>query len=277
MAIDAHAHIFTEGAHRAYMQKAAGRVDKIISILSEPALDDAGNEFPISLHDLLSFAASHLDIAVVGAVNTQKDISPQLAELEGFLKEKKIVGIKMYPGYEHFYASDKIVFPVAELCQKYNAPLIFHTGDVDDSVATSVLKYSHPIHVDELAVTYPECKIIIAHFGFPYLLEAANVVSKNKNVFTDISATIVQTKNTIDAENLLNQYIVDLKRVFAYFPDIRRKVMFGTDYVGEFGVLNEVGPYFKIVEDVFTPEEREHALSGLVKELFSLSEDIANL
>ncbi len=270
MAIDAHAHIFTEGAYRAYMQKAAGRVDKIISILSEPALDDAGNEFPISLHELLSFAASHAGIAVVGSVNTQKDIPAQLAELEGFLKEKKIVGIKMYPGYEHFYASDKVVFPVAELCQKYNAPLVFHTGDVDGSVSTSVLKYSHPIHVDELAVTYPECKIIIAHFGFPYLLETANVVSKNKNVFTDISATIVQTKNATDAENLLNQYIVDLKRVFAYFFDTRRKVMFGIDYISEFDVLNEVDPYFKVVEEVFALEERERVLSGLAKEIFTL-------
>lgn len=129
----------------------------------------------------------------------------------------------------------------------------------------AILKYSHPIHIDGLAIKFPERKIIIAHFGFPYHLEATNVVSKNKNVYTEISATIDTVE---EAENILSQYAKDLQRVFAYFPDVKAKTMFGTDYGGENTPLNQVEPYIELAERVFSKDEQESVFNRLAEDVF---------
>ncbi len=130
------------------------------------------------------------------------------------------------------------------------------------------MKYSHPVYADELAMLFPDLKIVLAHFGFPHLLECANIVSKNKNVYTDISGTIVDDLPKRDAENLYKEYKKDMQRVLHYFPDVRSKIMFGTDYGGEDTPLNEVEMYIRLVKEVFYKDEHEHVFSGLAQELF---------
>ncbi|MEE9214298.1 MAG: amidohydrolase family protein [Thermodesulfobacteriota bacterium] len=167
-----------------------------------------------------------------------------------------------------FHPSDDKVYPMAELCQKYNKPLVFHSGDVYDFERKAALKYSHPIHIDDLAVKFPKCKIVIAHFGFPYHIEAANIVSKNENVYTEISGTIDKPDSNKESENLLNQYAKDLQRVFSYFPEVKAKTMFGTDYGGEHTPLNQVEPYIELVERVFLKSEQENVFHKLAEDLF---------
>ena len=145
---------------------------------------------------------------------------------------------------------------------------MFHTGDVYDLKGKALLEYCHPKHIDKLAVEFPNCKIVIAHFGFPHHLETANIVSKNNNVFVDISGTIDQCDTEEERENLLNQYTQDLKRVYSYFPDVKFKTIFGTDYGGEDTSLNQVQPYIKLVENVFSKEEQESVFHGLAEKLY---------
>ena len=185
------------------------------------------------------------------------NIRDQIKKLEPYFKQKTLVGIKLYPGYQYFYPFDKKVYPIAQLCQKYNKPLIFHSGDVYDPKNKALLKYSHPLHIDELAVNFPQCKIVISHFGFPFNFETATVVSKNDNVYTDISATIDASDTKEEADNIYAQYKADLTRIFNYFPNIIPKVMFGTDYGGEHTPLREVMPYIKLVKELFKPNEQK--------------------
>ena len=183
-------------------------------------------------------------------------------------RSNKLFGIKLYPGYQYFYPSDEKVYPIAELCQKYNKPLIFHSGDVWNPEGGAILKYTHPIYIDELAVKFPKCKIIISHFGFPYHLETANIVSKNENVYTEISGTLDECDSDEEVINMSNQYIKDLQRVFAYFPNVKEKTMFGTDYGGENTPLNLIEPYIEVVESVFSKKEQQNVFSGLAEKLF---------
>ena len=268
MIIDTHTHIFSDEHYSAYLAKAKGAIDRILTIHLWHALEDSGKSGYFSLDEFLAFVKTKKNLRAVGSMDMEKDVRSQLQKLEKFLKSGKIVGIKLYPGYQYFYPSDKKVFPVAELCAKYNKPLIFHSGDFYDVKKTAVLKYSHPVYVDELATRYANCKIIIAHFGFPYHLETANVVSKNKNVFTDISGTIdeIGPKKAIGV--LFSQYVNDLKRAFAYFPDVKAKTMFGTDYSGEKTTLNQVGPYIRLVENVWSKNERGRIFHDLAEKLF---------
>lgn len=216
------------------------------------------------------FIDSKPNLRLIAGLNMDnpKHIEERLAELEVLLQQKKIVGLKLYPGYQHFFVSEQKVFPVAKLCLKYDKPLVIHSGDVYDLENEAVLKYSHPVYADELAVLFPDLKIVLAHFSFPHLLECANIVSKNKNVYTDISGTIVDDLPKREAENLYKEYKRDMQRVLNYFPDIRSKIMFGTDYGGEDTPLNEVEMYIRLVKEVFAKKEQEHVFSGLAQELF---------
>jgi len=258
MIIDIHTHIYNEETYKTYFAKAKNRISKVLVMAWYE------EDFKV----LLDFAAGKNNVFLAGTVDVEKNIEEQLRILEKLFQEKRVIGIKLYPGYQYFYPSDEKIFPIAELCQKYNKPLIFHSGDIYDQENKAILKFANPIYVDGLAVKFPECKMIIAHFGFPYHMEAANVVSKNKNVFTDISGTIDASNFKKSAENLLNQYIADLQRVFFYFPDIKNKVMFGTDYIGEDTPLREVISYIKLAKKVFSKDEQGNVFHKLAESLF---------
>jgi len=264
MIIDAHAHINEEGRYKTYFEKAEGKISKVVLM----------GWYKYDIEEVLSFAAKKEGLYVIGSVDVGGDIKKQLERLDTLFEEKKIFGIKLCPGYQFFYPSDKKIYPIAELCQKYNKPLIFHSGDVYNPEKDAILKYAHPMHIDELAVKYRKCTIIISHFGFPYILETANIVSKNDNVYTDISGTLDACTLQEEMEDKLNHYIQDLKRAFSYFPDVKEKTMFGTDYSGEDTPLREIEPYIKFVQNVFTKEEQENVFYKLAESVYGLSSGI---
>lgn len=262
--IDTHAHPFCEEDLATYRLKANGCVKKTLVLHNKMNLDGS----PFSMDELLRFVETHDDLVMVGSVRTDQPIEPQVTYLETLFKAKKIVAVKMYPGYEHFYPSDRnLVYPVAELCRSFGKPIIFHGGDVwdPDPADRALLRYSYGVaeHVDELAGDFQDLNVVIAHFNFPKLIECANVVSKRKNVYTDISGTI----DSSDVR-LLDQYCADLIRVLTYFPNARGKVMFGTDYCSEYISLNQFDPYVSVVERVFASDEQENVFSATAERLF---------
>jgi len=267
--IDVHSHLFCEEDLATYQKKARGRVERSIVIHYKEDFNE--KPLPLPIDELLRFTEKHENLSVIGSVTYTKDIGEQVAELEPLLKEGRIIGVKMYPGYEHFYASDgKIVHPVAALCQKYGKPLVFHAGDVLDTEGTAELTYSYDValHVDKLAEHFPDLKIVISHFNFPKFMECANVVCNRKNVYTDISGTIDAQESPKDLKQLIKQYCLDLKRALSYFPDVRRKVMFGTDYCSERTSLREFVPYIEVTENVFTASERKRVFRETAEEVY---------
>jgi len=265
MIIDTHTHVCSPKTLEDYRKKSKNMVSKIIAIPFFENPPKVGEE----IENLLLFSEKEPSIFPTGCFNMENGLKSQLEFHERLFSREKICAVKLFPGYQQFYPSDDKVLFIARLCEKYNRPLIFHSGDFYDPENKSFLKYSHPAHIDELAVKSPRTKIIISHFGFPYFLETANIVSKNKNVYTDISGTIDDWEiSKKEIKNLAKQYVADLKRVFNYYPDIKRKVMFATDYSGENTDLKLVIPYMKVIKKLFSKEEQKSAFCGLAEELF---------
>ena len=106
-------------------------------------------------------------IAYCAGVNGTKlnsgKMEATLEEYEKLLRTKQCVGIKLYPGYESIYPGDKRNYPFYELARKYDVPVVFHSGDTASS--RGLLKYSHPLEVDEVAVAFPDVRFVIAHYG----------------------------------------------------------------------------------------------------------------
>jgi predicted TIM-barrel fold metal-dependent hydrolase len=49
------------------------------------------------------------------------------------------------------------------------------------------LEYSNPIHLDQVAIDFPDMKIVMAHPSFPWQEEALAVAQHKPNVYIDLS------------------------------------------------------------------------------------------
>jgi len=68
--------------------------------------------------------------------------SGNLKKLEKLFLKKQAFGFKIFPGHDPVYPTDRRWLPVFRLCQRYNLPLIVHTGI--NSGNRLVAKYNDP-------------------------------------------------------------------------------------------------------------------------------------
>lgn len=137
--------------------------------------------------------------------------------------EGKIVAVKCYTGYDHYFPHE-----ATYLLKKMNevkCPVIFHSGDCLNSVKCAKLKYAHPLHIDEVAVDYPNINFIIAHVGNPWHRDTAEVVYKNSNVYTDISGFVY---GSFTAES--SKHFTKLISEFIEVAGGTDKLLFGSDW-----------------------------------------------
>jgi len=129
------------------------------------------------------------NLGVVAGVSflNYKEKDPR--EISDYINAGLIKGLKFYPGYEPFYPYDNRLKVFYDLATEYNIPVIFHSGDTYSPKGR--IRYSHPIHVDEVAVDNPEMKIVICHVSHPWIKDCMEVMYKNKNVHADISRFVL--------------------------------------------------------------------------------------
>ncbi|MBI2113233.1 MAG: amidohydrolase family protein [Candidatus Wildermuthbacteria bacterium] len=150
----------------------------------------------------------------------------QLQELKELLQTKKIVGVKLYTGYEHFYPSDPKLHGLYQFCSDHGFPVMFHTGLLLVG-SSGLLKYSHPLNIDELANQFPRLKIVMAHFGNPWLADCGAVLWKNTNVYADFSGFFTEYQPIAVKEK---REFIECAGYLASFVGGFQKFLFGTDW-----------------------------------------------
>lgn len=141
-----------------------------------------------------------------------------LAEIERAVTEKGCRGWKMYPP-NGFYPDQEKFYPYYELCVELGIPVTIHQGFTS---RFKYVRYARPIHVDKVAVDFPELKIILAHVGTPWVDEALMVAAKNPNVSVDVSGWQAYAKVPLK----IYQMIGDAKLV-RVFPN---RLLWGSDF-----------------------------------------------
>ena len=116
---------------------------------------------------------------------TEANAEATAREFEHYIQDEHCLGLKLYPGYESVYVNDRRHWPLFELARAYDMPVVIHTGDT--ARPDGLLKYSHPLTVDEAAVNFRDVNFVIAHCGCPWLVDACEVAAKNANVAIDVS------------------------------------------------------------------------------------------
>jgi len=151
----------------------------------------------------------------------------QLDAIEKRLASQDVAGIKLYAGYYHYFVTDPVYGAVYELAKQYDVPVVIHTGDTYSM--NGLLKYSHPLTVDELAYQQRGVRFMLCHLGDPWVMDAAEVVAKNPNVYADLSGLVVGDQAKFDRFNNEPLFIDHFRRALVY-ADNYEKMLFGTDW-----------------------------------------------
>jgi uncharacterized protein len=184
-----------------------------------------------------------------------------LAATEERLRKREVIGLKLYPGYEYYYPTDKVCRPIYELAMEYDVPVMIHTGDTHNVKAK--VKYAHPLHTDEIAVDYPDLRLVLCHLGNPWFRDTAEIIYKNPNVFADISGLVLG-----DIAERFEEWIREQVTEIIGFAGDPDKLLYGTDWP----IVN-MGPYLKLFNNLdLTPEEREKIMWRNTTKVFHLPE-----
>ena len=171
--------------------------------------------------EVAGIAAENSDVLVPFASIDPWKGKMGVREARRLMRSFGIKGFKFHPTMQGFYPNDRMAYALYEAIEAEGGIALFHTGQT--GVGSGMpggngmrLKYSNPMHMDDVAVAFPDLKIILAHPSFPWQDEALAVAQHKPNVYIDLSGWSPK-----------------------YFPDIlvrycnsilKKKVLFGSDW-----------------------------------------------
>jgi uncharacterized protein len=153
------------------------------------------------------------------AIINPKEIKDSLKELDRCKRELGFKGLKIHPSMQESFCNSEDLFSIYQFCQDENLPILFHTGA---SLPSHSDKFSHPVLLDDVAVRFPDLKIIIAHMGRPYYQDAAFLLRKHKNIYADICANEGRVGDTLLLENALSWIKI--------YADGVKRLLFSSDF-----------------------------------------------
>jgi uncharacterized protein len=148
----------------------------------------------------------------VGSVNISRPMQA-MREVRRCISELDFKAIRVLPWLWELPPTDRRFYPVYAACCELGVPFctqIGHTGPLMPS------EPGRPIYLDQVALDFPELRIVAGHIGYPWTDEAIAVATKHENVFIDTSAYTVRRYPTA---------LVEFMRSHG-----RHKVLFGSNY-----------------------------------------------
>jgi uncharacterized protein len=175
----------------------------------------------ITNEEIAELAHQHSDVAIpFASINPQRGTDGVRAAKK-LITEYNVKGFKFHPSVQEFFPNDRLAYPLYEVIAEAKLPALFHTGQTGVGAGTRGgggirLKYSNPLHLDDVAADFPDMPIVLAHPSFPWQEEALSVATHKPQVYIDLSGwspkyfppILVQYANTL----------------------LKDKILFGSDY-----------------------------------------------
>lgn len=191
--------------------KAMGGVDKVI-VLGMRAFHSGimvPNEY------VADYVSRHPE-KVIGFAGVDPTRDNVRKTLEVATDKLKLRGVKLGPVYQNVHPTDKRIMEVYEFCEARKLPILIHQGTTFPRLAP--LKYSLPILLEDVALQFPELRMVIAHLGHPWVEDTLVLIRKQPNLYADLSALHYRTWQFYNSLILAKEY------------GVLGKVLFGTDY-----------------------------------------------
>jgi predicted TIM-barrel fold metal-dependent hydrolase len=142
--------------------------------------------------EVAEIAAANSDVLIPFASIDPWKGKMGVREARRLMQDYGIRGFKFHPTFQGFYANDRMAYPLYEAIEENGGIALFHTGQT--GVGSGMrggngmrLKFSNPMYMDDVAVDFPDLKIILAHPSFPWQEEALAVAQHKPNVYIDLS------------------------------------------------------------------------------------------
>ena len=153
----------------------------------------------------------------IGFMSVDPNEKNCINEMERCKNELSLKGLKLLPMYQDFHPLDhKIAYPIYAKAQEMKLPVLFHMGTT--FLREAKLKYTQPMLIEEIALDFPDLKIVIAHLGHTWEKDTIVLIRKQPNVYADISALYYRPWQCYNSLRLAKEY------------GVFDKLLFGTDY-----------------------------------------------
>ena len=162
-----------------------------------------------------AFVDAHPD-RLIGFMSVHPYDATCMDELERCRVDLGLRGVKLGANYQNFDPLEARALAIYEQAQRYGLPIMFHQGT--SPVRNAPIRLAYPLLMDEIAMRYPDLKIIMAHMGHPWQVESCVVIRKHPNVYADISATFYRPFSFWEQLVKANEW------------NVMDKLLFGTDY-----------------------------------------------
>jgi predicted TIM-barrel fold metal-dependent hydrolase len=154
-------------------------------------------------------------------------------EIENYVGRGSLSGVKIMPGYDAVAINDHRIWPIYEVTQELGVPIIIHTGHSSLPHAKS-LTYNHPLFIEDLALAFPNLKIIAAHTGMHWPEDGLTVLLRYPNVYGDFAFW-----------STMPFFKIVETMVWAKKLGLFSKLLWGTDYP-EYDFEPEIAMYKKV-------------------------------
>ena len=106
-------------------------------------------------------------------------------EFERAVRDDGFVGLNLGPWEHKILANDKKYYPLYAKCVELDVPVILHTS-INFSRELK-LDAGNPMYIDEVAIDFPELKIVASHAGWPWVLQMIAVAWRHPTVYMDLA------------------------------------------------------------------------------------------
>lgn len=211
--------------------------ERLIQLMEDPGalleVMDAGGIWRVGLinypsPDLMGFDNSTNQFAANYAAHDPERLLPFGGVHPRYTKDPegdvdRLIGmgircLKIHPPHQLFPANAyteglEALGRIYRRCEERGLPVMIHTGTSVFPGARS--KWGNPLELDDVAIDFPDLKIIMAHGGRPFWMDQAFfVLRRHRNVYLELSG-------------------IPPARLLEYFPRLRElagKTLWGTDW-----------------------------------------------
>ena len=156
------------------------------------SVSQTGEEPVPSNEEVAELAAEHADVIIPFASIDPHRGAAGVRAARRLITDHGVRGFKFHPNTQGFFPNDRLAYPLYEVIAEHGLIALFHTGQTGVGAGRRAgggirLKYSNPLHVDDVAVDFPDMPIILAHPSFPWQDEALSVATHKPQVYIDLS------------------------------------------------------------------------------------------
>jgi uncharacterized protein len=132
----------------------------------------------------VSEMAAKFDNAVTfGFIDPSKEKKPAEA-VEKIASKSQCSGLVLYCGETAMHPCHSSAMVAFEAAQRLEMPIFFHNECYGEF---SVLDYTQPVHLDELARTFPKLKMLIGSMARPFYSQTLELTARHENVYGCLS------------------------------------------------------------------------------------------